>query len=250
MVKPPASSLEPASVPPARGWMPPSFLRKLCLISDQIWKEKGSPNNTSVEPDKQCTHSGSLRWWCSSPGGCWLWSGRWRGAAGRTYWWSRGTAGDALCGLEEQKSHSERPVSAVDPADPGRKGWEPPQLLHTWPFYSAPTAIWADFRSCYGYRSPQEDFFVMWKCCVSAWFCLGESAAPQRTKQRPDCCAPLTQEERPPESEFNLIMGAQLRRDNKLMLKWRQCGVISHRRRRTLVKWCRQTVWKSLHPIL
>lgn len=66
----------------------------------------------------------------------------------------------------------------------GREGWEPPQLLHTWQFYSAPPGIWANFRSCYGDRSPQEDFFLMWKwkCSVSEknkrpGFALGESAA-------------------------------------------------------------------------
>lgn len=107
------SSLEPPTVPPARAGPKKmrrclSFYEKLCLISDQILKEKSKNKKKSG-----CTHSWSLRWWCSPPGGCRLWSGRWRGAAGRTYWWSRGTAGDALCGLEEQKSQSEPPVSAV-----------------------------------------------------------------------------------------------------------------------------------------
>lgn len=65
--------------------------------------------------------------------------------------------------------------------DTGREGWEPPQLLHTWRFYSAPTGIWGNFRSCYGDRSPQEDFFLMCKmktlCCV-------------REKQRPASAHP------------------------------------------------------------
>lgn len=91
---------------------------------------------------------------------------------------------------------SSRWALRLDHTGTGREGWEPPQLLHTWRFYSAPRGIWGNFRSCYGDRSPQEDFFRMWKWKWS-WFCLGEAAASRRKKQRPDCRAPLTQEQRP-----------------------------------------------------
>lgn len=153
---------------------------------------------------------------------------------------------------------SSRWALCLDHTGTGREGWEPPQLLHTWRFYSAPRGIWGNFRSCYGDRSPQEDFFLMWKwkCSVSEenkglvlpWrgCCISEEEAAPWLPRTPDP-RPASQSQRRTSSQ---VRSGGPQQDKELMMKWMQCEVISHRRKRTLVKWCTETVWKSLHPIL
>lgn len=179
------------------------------------------------------THSWSLRWWCSPPGGCRLWSGRWRGAAGRTHWWGRGTGGDALCGLEEQKSHSQLPgerCSAGNHADTGRRRrmGAAAQLLRTWRFYGAPRGIWANFSCCYGDGSPRGRIWFGFLAKMKMFGARGKQKAkllPWRSdKQRPRLLRnPLTPRPASPKSEVNLTMGgggaAALQQDGELMMK-------------------------------
>lgn len=98
-------------------------------------------------------------------------------------------------GAEEQQS--------VGRTEAGREGRAPPQLLHTWRFYSAPRGVWDHFSSCYGERSPRGG--------TSPDAKMKTSRVPRQTKGREPAAAQKVERGRfppSPRSEVNLIKGA------------------------------------------